>query len=98
MKHDPEFTDTTQRDADEAMRRSAADATAKAYARLFLSEDGRIVLEDLRRKFGHARPRFDVRDKDHSTITAAIIDGQCGVLREIEQAVRTGGGSVVSSQ
>jgi hypothetical protein len=97
MKHDPEFTDTAQRDADEARRRSTAEATAKAYARLFLSEDGKTVLEDLRRKFGHSRPRFDVRDKDHSTITAAIIDGQCGVLREIEQALRAGGG-VVSDQ
>ncbi len=94
MKHDPEFTDTTRRDAEEAKRRSLAESTAKAYARLFVSEDGRTVLEDLRRKFGHARPRFDARDKNHSTVTAALIDGQCAVLREIEQAIRSGGASL----
>jgi hypothetical protein len=52
------------------------------------------VLEDLRRKFGHTRPRFDARDKNHSTVTAALIDGQCTVLREIEQAVRAGGATI----
>jgi hypothetical protein len=35
-----------------------------------------------------------VRDRDHSTVTAALIDGQCTVLREIEQAVRAGGATV----
>lgn len=94
MKHDPEFTDTTRRSAEEARRRALADSVANAYARLFLTEDGKVVLEDLRRKFGHSRPRFDLRDKNHSTVTAALIDGQCGVLREIEQAMRTGGAAV----
>ena len=91
MKHDPEFSDTSRREAEETRRRAMAESTARAYARLFLTEDGKLVLEDLRRKFGHARPRFDVRDKNHSTVTAALIDGQCGVLREIEQAIRAGG-------
>jgi hypothetical protein len=91
MKHDPEFTDTTRQEADESRRRALAHSTAKAYARLFVSEDGKAVLEDLRRKFGHTRPRFDARDKNHSTVTAALIDGQCTVLCEIEQAVRAGG-------
>lgn len=94
MKHDPEFTDTDRRDAEEAKRRALADSTARAYARLFVTDDGKLVLEDLRRKFGHARPRFDARDRNHSTVTAALIDGQCTVLREIEQAVRAGGGAV----
>lgn len=94
MKHKPEFTDTTRHDAEEARRCAVAESVARAYARLFLTEDGQVVLEDLRRKFGHTRPRFDLRDKNHSTVTAALIDGQCGVLREIEQAMRTGGTSV----
>lgn len=92
MKHELEFTDTSQRDAGEAKRRTLADATAKTYARLFGTEDGRAVLDDLRRKFGHSRPRFDVREKNPSTVTAALIDGQCSVLRELEQAIRAGGG------
>lgn len=91
MKHDPEFTDTAHREADDARRRALADGTARAYARLFVTEDGRTVLEDLQRKFGHARPRFDIRDRNHSAVTAALIDGQCAVLREIEQAIRAGG-------
>jgi hypothetical protein len=94
MKHDPEFTDTARHEADETRRRTLAHSTAKAYARLFITEDGKAVLEDLRRKFGHTRPRFDARDKNHSTVTAALIDGQCAVLREIEQAVRAGGGEI----
>ena len=94
MKHEPEFTDTARRSADDAKRRAMAEATSRAYARLFLTEDGRIVLEDLRRKFGHSRPRFDARDRNHSTVTAALIDGQCGVLREIEQAIRAGGSAL----
>ncbi len=94
MKHDPEFTDTVRREAEEAKRRSLAETTAKTYARLFTTDDGKSVLEDLRRKFGHARPRFDVRDKNHSTVTAALIDGQCTVLREIEQAMRAGGACI----
>jgi hypothetical protein len=94
MKHDPEFTDNTAREATEARRRSQADSTAKAYARAFATEDGKVALEDLRRKFAHTRPRFDIRDKNQSTITAALIDGQCTVLREIEQAIRMGGGVI----
>jgi beta-lactamase class D len=94
MNHESEFSDTVRRDAEETKRRAMADSTAKAYARLFLTDDGKVVLEDLHRKFGHARPRFDVRDRNHSTVTAALIDGQCWVLREIEQAIRAGGGTL----
>jgi hypothetical protein len=94
MKHVPEFTDASATEEAENRRRSLADATARAYARTFATEDGKMVLEDLRRKFAHTRPRFDTRDKSQSAITAALIDGQCTVLREIEQAVRAGGGSL----
>jgi hypothetical protein len=91
MNHTPEFSNADQRKHAEAQRAALADAVSKAYARLFCTEDGKLVLEDLRRKFGHARPRFDLREREHSTVTAALIDGQCSVLREIEQACRTGG-------
>jgi predicted metal-dependent HD superfamily phosphohydrolase len=47
MKHDPEFTDTARHEADETRRRTLAHSTANAYARLFVSEDGKAVLEDL---------------------------------------------------
>jgi len=90
MKHEPEFTDTQGRAAAEAKRQTEARVMACAYARLFSSDDGKIVLEDLRRKFGHSRPRFDRCENHHSTVAAALIDGECTVLREIEMAVKAG--------
>lgn len=93
MNHAPEFSDTSRREADEVKRRALAEVTARAYARVFVTDDGKHVLEDLRRKFGHDRARFDVRDKHQSSVVAAVIDGQCTVLREIETAIRAGGGA-----
>ena len=88
MNHEREFTteDSSQLAAHEALKRE----TAAAYARCFATPDGQRVLEDLRRKFGHERSRFSLHLPNQSTITAAIIDGQCSVLRELEQAVKLG--------
>ncbi len=62
---------------------------AGAYARLFHGDDGGRVLADLRAKFSHSRPRFPKGERpDHSR--AAVIDGECNVLREIEEAIKLG--------
>jgi len=89
MNHTPEFQGDDARKAAEAKRQAMAEAVAAAYARLFLSDDGKVVLEDLRRKFGHDRDRFTARN-NYSTVGAAVVDGQCQVLREIELAIKTG--------
>jgi len=89
MNHEREFSnseDDSQQAAHEALKRE----TAAAYARCFVSPDGQRVLEDLRRKFSHERSRFSLHLPNQSAVTAAIIDGQCSVLREIEQAVKAG--------
>lgn len=75
----------------EQKQKVLATETAKAYARLFHSADGKRVLADLRSKFGHERSRFDLGDPSPSPIRAAMIDGQCHVMREIEQACKAGG-------
>ena len=93
MTHQREFSpeDHAARTAHQARRQAEAERTAAAYARVFATDDGRHVLADLRAKFGHHRPRFHPRDRTLSTVTAALIDGECNVLREIETAARTGG-------
>lgn len=81
MNHEPEHI--------EARKPQAPDAElAKAYAAaLNGTEEGRKVLRDLQRKFSHRRPRFF---QNGTTVSAALIDGQCAVLREIEQAIQHG--------
>jgi len=69
-------------------RAAAGRELASVYARVFGSEDGARVLADLRLKFGHHRPRFVCSNGRHDTIAAAKIDGQCDVLREIEEAIK----------
>ncbi len=62
---------------------------AMAYARAFLgSEDGKRVLADLKAKFPVNRSRFDLANPE--PLKAAIIDGQCTVIEEIETALRSG--------
>lgn len=92
MKHEREFTaeDKEKRDVAKAKREAKADSTAKAYARLFASDDGKIVLADIRAKFGHERPRFDILQPTHDLVHAAVIDGQCSVLRDIEAGILVG--------
>lgn len=60
---------------------------AWAYRRCFDTEDGLRVLGDLKAKFDTSRPRFP--GGSICPLTAALIDGQCAVLKEIETAIST---------
>lgn len=93
MNHETEFSDNAKREEVQAKRLVQAELVAKAYARLFSSDDGKRVINDLRRKFPHNRDRF-TRENAYSMVGAARIDGECAVLREIEQACRAGGAPV----
>lgn len=62
---------------------------AACYARVFLgSDDGKRVLADLKTKFPAERARFDLTSPE--PLKAALVDGQCAVTREIEDAIRLG--------
>jgi hypothetical protein len=64
---------------------------AVSYAMVFASPHGQRVLADLRLKFGHHRPRFPInRNERPDHAKAAVIDGECNVLREIESAIEAG--------
>lgn len=90
MNHESEFdTSAKTRDEAEARRKVQANIISRTYARVFSTDDGKAVLEDLQKKFGHARDRF-TKDNNFSTVGGAMIDGQCQVLREIEGAISTG--------
>ncbi len=71
-----------------AEKTAAVRALADSYAATFATPDGQKVLADLARKFGHHRPRFVAVNGRHDYIGAARIDGQCDVLREIEEALK----------
>ena len=65
---------------------------ANTYARVFLAtEDGKRVLQDLRKKFGVDRLSFERGlPHRHDAISAAIRDGERGVMTEVENAIRIG--------
>lgn len=86
--HQPEHTKTPDRNA--AIQK--ARETSARYARLFLgSDDGKLVLEDLRAKFGLHRSVFVVGEHGkYDTISAALREGERHVLKEIEEAIRLG--------
>lgn len=65
------------------------DELAKYYATCFLSDAGKIVLADLLAKFPPGRVRYD-RAKPPCAITAAIRDGESGVMQEIKEAISRG--------
>jgi len=82
------MTTTTPEKQEAKLRREMQEMAelANVYRRVFGSEDGQRVLLDLTKKFGHTRPRFRLH-QDSSAIDAAIIDGQCSVLKEIQDAI-----------
>ena len=87
MKHEPEFYQQPK------PRNPSGEpgSMAVSYALTFASPHGQRVLADLRLKFGHERPRFPFANgnrPDHAK--AAVIDGECNVLREIEAAIKAG--------
>ena len=76
---------------DAAAKAPAGKDLARAYAACFSSEAGQRVLADLQVKFSHKRSRFSAsEDLKHPIIHAARIDGECGVMKEIEDAITLG--------
>jgi|GEM_PF-1071491 len=75
-------------DATEAARiekAKRAQRVINAYRALFASEDGKLVLEDLREKFGTEMPTFIPKaDGGFDPLWAAVRDGQRQVLIHIE--------------
>ena len=61
--------------------------TINAYHRVFLGEEGKVVLEDLKRAFGTDAQAFSPA-QDFNPIPAAIRDGQRGVILHIEAMLR----------
>lgn len=61
--------------------------TINAYHRVFLGEEGKTVLEDLKRAFGTDSQAF-LPGQDFNPIPAAIRDGQRGVILHIEAMLR----------
>lgn len=90
MNHEPELTNPPGTRKAAAVQ--AADDLAACYARLFLgSADGKRVLADLRRKWGVERLSFTRNQPHrHDAIAAAIIDGERGVMADIEGALLRG--------
>ena len=84
MTHDSEFTDKS------TAAKDARAELAAAYVETFSTVYGRTVLDDLRRKFGLDRRRFDPRQYNPSAIAAALVEGECNVLRDIEAALKHG--------
>jgi hypothetical protein len=61
--------------------------TINAYHRVFLGEEGKVVLEDLKRSFGTDGQAF-LPGHDFNPIPAAIRDGQRGVVLHIKAMLR----------
>jgi hypothetical protein len=61
--------------------------TILAYHRLFESEEGRVVLDDLKKAFATELQMFSAA-QDFNPIPAAIRDGQRGVVLHIEAMLR----------
>jgi hypothetical protein len=83
MKHETEFPDESKE-----ARKKALDALAADYVACFSTPSGKTVLDDLRKKFGLDRRRFDPRVSNPSATAAALIEGECNVLRDIEAALK----------
>jgi hypothetical protein len=88
MTHTSEFT----KPPDRTSAKQEAENLAACYARVFLgNDDGKRVLADLRRKFGLQRLSFTRgQSHRHDAIAAAIIDGERGVMSDIEGALLLG--------
>ena len=61
--------------------------TINAYHRVFLGEEGKVVLEDIKRSFATDSQAFSPA-QDFNPIPAAIRDGQRGVILHIEAMLR----------
>lgn len=80
---------TPEMEAQNMEREKKARVIANAYHRLFNSDDGRVVLGDLKKRFGLEAPIFTPISKgDHSAydpLTAALTDGGRRVVIHILQ-------------
>lgn len=86
MNHVPEFSTPVARNETPAREMAAR------YARVFLGDDdGKIVLADLRKKFGLNRLVF-IRSEHgrYDYLAAALTDGERHVMSEIENALLLG--------
>ncbi len=94
IEHEREFAAPEDPKRVTAQKRVAEETSnlAGAYARVFSGDDGERVLADLRLKFGPRRQRFGstISGRSSDPIQAAIIDGQCDAMREIEDAIERG--------
>lgn len=61
--------------------------TINAYHRVFLGEEGKVVLDDLKRSFATDSQAFSAA-QDFNPIPAALRDGQRGVVLHIEAMLR----------
>jgi hypothetical protein len=90
MDHDLEFQEPNAKGNDKA-----ALELASLYVRTFSTPDGKRVLADLFKKLDPSRSRFSMeRPNSHS---AARIEGQCDVWREISNAITVGGAASLLS-
>jgi hypothetical protein len=85
MQHERQFTDEAQERAQEAKKQLATQ-----YRTCFSTDSGKIVLADLKLKFSLDRRRFDPRERNPSATLAAIVEGECNVLRDILAAIAHG--------
>ena len=70
---------------DELKKAKEAQRLVNAYRRLFGSEEGKLVLEDLKARFGTQMPTFIPKgDGGFDPLWAAIRDGQRQVVIHIE--------------
>ncbi|HWL54286.1 MAG TPA: hypothetical protein VNQ90_17735 [Chthoniobacteraceae bacterium] len=66
-------------------RAKHAQRVVNAYRRVFGSEEGKLVLEDLRGKFGTDKPAFIPKpDGGFDPLWAAVRDGQRQVVIHVE--------------
>ena len=70
---------------DEKLRREQeAQRTINAYHRVFKSEDGQRIIEDLTKAFGMHMPAFLAKpDGGYDPLHAAKRDGQCDIMKHI---------------
>lgn len=82
---------------DDLEKAKRAQRLVNAYNRLFASEDGKKVLQDLKASFGFNQPAFIPLPSGYDATHAAIRDGQRQVILHIEaqlSAVAIGDGNL----
>ena len=92
MKHDLEFSETS----DKPKFSPKAISLAQAYARTFGTPDGALVLKHLQTIFSHKRTRFPDKEAANPLISAGQIDGQSLMLDHIEEAIKLGSPSITN--